>query len=89
MKIMNLYQFKDSISKKMPVVREKSLFSSLNELMTIDFINTEIITEYTIDVAEDFNFKYYSNEELVKLCETSQSVIDHHFVTTLNHYDVI
>ncbi|MBM7420404.1 MULTISPECIES: hypothetical protein [Chryseobacterium] len=64
---MNLYKFKDSISKKMPV----------------------LITEYTIDVAEDFNFKYYSNEELVKLCETSQSVIDHHFVTTLNDYDVI
>ncbi|SIN82274.1 hypothetical protein [Chryseobacterium scophthalmum] len=57
--------------------------------MTIDFINTEIITEYTIDVADDFNFECYSNEELLKLCETSQSVIEHHFVTTLNDYDVI
>lgn len=73
----------------MPLVREKSLLSSLNELMTIDFINTEIITEYTIDVADDFNFECYSNEELLKLCETSQSVIEHHFVTTLNDYDVI
>ncbi|MCD0478777.1 heme oxygenase [Chryseobacterium sp. LC2016-29] len=89
MKTINLYKFKDSISQKMPLVREKSLLSSLNELMTIDLINTEIITEYTIDVPNDFNFEYCSNEELLKLCKTSQNITDHHFVTTLNDYDVI
>ncbi|MEG1589255.1 heme oxygenase [Chryseobacterium sp.] len=89
MKTINLYKFKDSISQKMPLVREKNLLSSLNELMTIGLINTEIITEYTIDVPDNFNFEYYSNEELLKLCKTSPNGIDHHFVTILNDYDVI
>lgn len=89
MKIITLYKFKDSITRKIPLLKEKSLLRSLNDLMAIDLLDTEIITEYTIDVADDFNFEYYSNEELLELCKTSKSFIDHHFVTTLNDYDVI
>ncbi len=73
----------------MPLLKEKSLLSSLNDLMAIDLLDTEILTEYTIDVPNDFNFEYHSNEELLELCKASKSFIDYHFVTTLNDYDVI
>lgn len=73
----------------MPLLKEKSLLSSLNDLMAIDLLDTEIITEYTINVPDDFNFEYHSNEELLELCKTFKSFIDYHFVTTLNDYDVI
>lgn len=89
MKTVTLYKFKDSISKKMPLLPEKSLLSSLNDLMAIELLHTEIITEFTIDVPDDFNFEYRSKEELLELCRTSQKFIEHHFVTTLNDYDVI
>ncbi|MGD1320695.1 heme oxygenase [Chryseobacterium sp. 2R14A] len=89
MKTITLYKFKDSITLKMPLLKEKILLSSFNDLIAIDLLDTEIITEYTIDVHEDFNFEYHSNEELLELCKTSKSFIDHHFVTTLNDYDVI
>ncbi len=73
----------------MPLLREKSLLNSLNDLMAIELLDTEIITEYTMDVPDDFNFEYHSNEELLELCKTSKRFIEHHFVTTLNDYDVI
>lgn len=89
MKTITLYKFKDSITQKLPLLREKSLLNSLNDLMAIELLDTEIITEYTMDVPDDFNFEYHSNEELLELCKTSKNFIDHHFVTTLNDYDVI
>ena len=89
MKTIILYKFKNSVTQKMPLLKEKSLLSSLNDLMAIDLLDTEIITEYTIDVPDDFNFEYHSDEELLELCKTSKSFIDYHFVTTLNDYDVI
>ena len=89
MKTIILYKFKNSVTKKMPLLKEKSLLSSLNDLMAIDLLDTEILTEYTIDVPDDFNFEYHSNEELLELCKASKSFIDYHFVTTLNDYDVI
>ncbi|RKE86627.1 heme oxygenase [Epilithonimonas arachidiradicis] len=89
MKTIRLYKFKNYITQKMPLLKEKSLLSSLNDLMAIDLLDTEILTEYTIDVPDDFNFEYHSNEELLELCKASKSFIDYHFVTTLNDYDVI
>ncbi|MDP9955421.1 hypothetical protein J2X97_001058 [Epilithonimonas hungarica] len=89
MKTIKLYKFKDYISREMPFLGEKSILSSLNDLMAIDLIDTEKIAEYTVDVPDDFSFENYSNEELMKLCEISRNVIDHHFITTLNDYDVI
>lgn len=89
MKTITLYQFKDSITQKLPLLREKSLLNSLNDLMAIELLDTERITEYTMDVPDDFNFEYHSNEELLELCKTSKKFIDHHFVTTLHDYDVI
>ncbi|OCK50767.1 hypothetical protein BA768_18795 [Chryseobacterium sp. CBo1] len=89
MKTITLYKFKDSVSQMMPLLKAKSHLNSLNDLMAINLLDTEIITEYTINIPDDFNFEYCSNEELLELCKTSKSFIDHHFVTTLNDYDVI
>ncbi|MEA1851120.1 MULTISPECIES: heme oxygenase [Chryseobacterium] len=89
MKTIILYKFKNSFTQKMPLLKENNLLSSLNDLMAIDLLDTEVITEYTIDVPDDFNFEYHSNEELLELCKASKSFIDYHFVTTLNDYDVI
>lgn len=89
MKTIILYKFKNSVTQKMPILKEKSLLSSLNDLMAIDLLDTEIITEYTIDVPDDFNFEYHNDEELLELCKTSKSFVDYHFITTLNDYDVI
>lgn len=89
MKTIILYKFKNSVTQKMPLLKEKSLLSSLNDLMAIELLDTEIITEYTMDVPDDFNFEYHTDEELLELCKTSKSSVDYHFVTTLNDYDVI
>jgi hypothetical protein len=43
--------------------------------MAIDLLDTEIITEYTINVPDDFNFEYHSNEELLELCKTSKVLL--------------
>ncbi|MDC8104488.1 heme oxygenase [Chryseobacterium sp. B21-037] len=89
MKTIILYKFKNSITRKMPLLKEKSMLSSFNDLMAIDLLDTEIITEYTIDVPDDFNFEYHNDEELLELCKASQRFIDYHFITTLNDYYVI
>lgn len=89
MKTIILYKFKNSVTHKMPLLKEKILLNSLNDLMAIELLDTEIITEYTMDVPDDFNFEDHSDEELLELCRTSKSFIDYHFVTVLNDYDVI
>lgn len=89
MKTIILYKFKNSVTQKMPLLKEKILLNSLNDLMAIELLDTEIITEYTMDVPDDFNFEDHSDEELLELCRTSKSFIDYHFVTVLNDYDVI
>lgn len=89
MKTIKLYRFKDSVTQKMPLLRSKCMLTSLNDLMGIDIIDTEKITEYSIDVPDDFDFENYDDDQLVQLCNDSKNVIEHHFITTLNDYDVI
>ncbi|KMQ68979.1 hypothetical protein ACM39_06795 [Chryseobacterium sp. FH2] len=89
MKTIKLYIFKDSVTQKMPLFKEKDMLSSLNDLMKIDIIKTEKVTEYIIDVPDDFSFENYDNDQLTYLCNSSTNTIEYHFATVLNDYDVI
>jgi|UPI00068E0E15 hypothetical protein len=89
MKTIKLYRFKDSIAQKMPLIRENDILDSLNDLMAIDMINTEKVTEYTIEVSDDFNFENHDNDQLIELCNSSENAVDHHFITNLEDSDMI
>jgi len=89
MKKIKLYIFKDSITQEMPVFKDKSMLISLNDMMGIDIIDTEKVTEYSIDVPDDFDFENYPNDRLIKLCNDSKNFVEHHFITILNDYDVM
>lgn len=74
---------------KMPLFKDNSALSSLNELLGVDLIITEKVTEYGIEVEEEFNMEQCSHEELLMLCNASHDVTEHHFITTTDNYDVI
>lgn len=89
MKTIKLYRFKDSVMLKMPLFNEGRVLSSLNELMSVDLINTEKVTEYNITVEEGFNVEQCSRKQLLALCNTSLDFVEHHFITTTDDYYVI
>lgn len=89
MKTVKLYRFKNSVTQKIPLLRDGCMLTSLNDIMGIDIINTEKITEYSIDVPDDFNFENYDDDQLLQLCNASIEVIEHHFTTTQNDDDVV
>lgn len=89
MKTIKLYRFKDSVMRKMPLFNEGRVLSSLNELMGLELINTEKVTEFTIEVEEEFDIENCSRKQLVALCDACENFIEHHFITTTNDYDVI
>ncbi|MFP3835544.1 heme oxygenase [Chryseobacterium sp. SIMBA_028] len=89
MKTIHLFQFKNSISLKIPFFKEESKLDDLNDLMTYDLMNTEKVTEFIIEVHEDFIFEDTSRESLLQMCKNAKEIIEHYFVTELNDYDVI
>lgn len=89
MKTITLYKFKNLVTQKIPFFEGKSMLISPNFSAEIQFSDTEKVTEYTVDVADDFDFENYNTNELIELCNTSKKFIEHHFVTRLNDYDVI
>ncbi|MCA6067966.1 heme oxygenase [Chryseobacterium sp. RG1] len=89
MKTITLYKFKDSVTLKIPFFEGQSLLSSLECFEGIQLSDAEKVIEYTIDVADDFDFENYNTIELIELCSTSDKFVEHYFVTRLNDYDVI
>ncbi|EFK35762.1 Uncharacterised protein [Chryseobacterium gleum] len=89
MKTIHLFQFKNSISLKHPFFKEECRLDNLNDLMAYDLMNTEKMTEFIIEVHDDFIFEDMTREDLLSMCENAKEMIEHYFVTTMNDYDVI
>lgn len=89
MKIIHLFQFKDSISLKIPFFDEETQLTSLNDLMTFDLINTEKVTEFIIETSDDFVFENTKKEDLLTMCKDAKETIDHYFRTVVNEHDAL
>lgn len=86
MKIIQLFQYKDSISSKMPFFEEENQLNSLNDLMAFNLMNTEKVTEFIIEIEDDFAFEDAKQEELLMMCKNAKESIDHYFNTVLDDY---
>ncbi|CAH0189808.1 heme oxygenase [Chryseobacterium sp. Bi04] len=89
MKTIHLFQFKNSISRKIPFFNEEHRLDNLNDLMTYDLMNTEKVTEFLIDVHDDFVFEDTSRGDLLQMCKNADETIEHYFATALDDYNVI
>ncbi len=89
MKTIHLFQFKNSISRKIPFFKEECKLDNLNDLMSYDLMNTEKVAEFIIEVHDDFIFEDMSRKELLQMCQNAKETIEHYFATTMNDYDVI
>ncbi|PXW16506.1 hypothetical protein C8D70_1033 [Chryseobacterium sp. CBTAP 102] len=52
-------------------------------------MNTEKVTEFIIEVHDDFIFEDTHKEDLLVMCQNAKEIIEHYFVTIMNDYDVI
>lgn len=89
MKTIHLFQFKDSISLKIPFFNESYGLDTLNELMEYDLMNTEKVTEFIIEINDEFIFENTSKEDLLKLCDNAKETVEHYFVTDSGYNDII
>ncbi|WP_110366619.1 heme oxygenase [Chryseobacterium sp. CBTAP 102] len=89
MKTIRLFQFKNSISRKLPFFKEECRLDNLNDLIAYDLMNTEKVTEFIIEVHDDFIFEDTHKEDLLVMCQNAKEIIEHYFVTIMNDYDVI
>lgn len=89
MKTVHLFQFKESITSKAPFFNDKYQLQDLNDLMQADLMNTEKVTEYIIDVPDDFMVENTPKEDLLRVCLLAKDSVVHHFITTLNDDDVL
>ncbi|MDW9383065.1 heme oxygenase [Chryseobacterium sp. JV558] len=89
MKTINLFKFKNSISRKLPFFKEECKLDNLNDLMVYDLMNTEKVTEFIIEVHDDFIFEDTTREDILAMCSNAREVVEHYFATTMNDYDVI
>lgn len=89
MKTIHLFQFKDSISREIPFFDENQQLNSLNDLMTFDLKNTEKVTEFIVEIPDDFAFEDTKKDELLIMCKDAKETIDHYFNTFSDDYDLI
>ena len=89
METIRLYKFKDSISKKMQFLNKESNLDDLDESMQTKLLDVEIVTEYVINISNDFIYENVSYKELIQLCSSARETIEHYFVKTNNDFDLI
>ena len=87
MKIIHLFQFKNSIFRNLPFFKEEHRLKT--NLTEFGSMNIEIVTEYIVKIQDDFIFENTSKDDLFQVCQKAQKTIEHYFVTGLNDYDVI
>ncbi|MCJ7935901.1 MAG: heme oxygenase [Chryseobacterium sp.] len=89
MKTIHIFKFKDSITRKIPFFKEEHRLETLNDFIDFDLMDTEIVTEYIIEIHDDFIFEDTSKDDLLLMCKNAKETIEHYFVVRLNDYDVI
>ncbi|WP_223605728.1 heme oxygenase [Chryseobacterium sp. OSA05B] len=89
MKTIHLFQFKDSVSLKIPFFKESHGLETLNELMEYDLMNTEKVTECIIETHDDFIFEDTSRDDLLKMCQNAEETVEHYFATAVGDDDIL
>ncbi|AZA79811.1 heme oxygenase [Chryseobacterium sp. G0186] len=87
MKTIHLFRFNDSIFRKIPFFKEEHRLKT--DVMEIDLMNIEIVSEYVVETHDDFSFDNTSGNDLLSMCKKAQKTIEHYFVIRLDHYDFI
>lgn len=86
MKIIHLFQFKNSIFCNLPFFQEEQRLK--NEAAEFDLMNIEIVTEYIVNTHDDFIFDTTSINDLLSMCKKAQKTIEHYFVISMDNYDM-
>ncbi|AZA92805.1 heme oxygenase [Chryseobacterium nematophagum] len=81
MKIIHLFHFKNSIFRKIPFFKEDDRMKS--DVIELDIMNIEIVTEYIVKAHDSFTFENTSNTDLLSMCKKAQKTIEHYFVVRL------
>ncbi|GAA5083382.1 hypothetical protein GCM10023210_01980 [Chryseobacterium ginsengisoli] len=89
MNTIRLYKFKDSISRKMQFLSKESNLDSLDDPIHSKLLDIEIVTEYIINISNDFIYEDLSYSELIHLCSSARKTIEHYFVKSNIDYDLI
>lgn len=89
MNTIRLYKFKDSISRKIPFLSKESNLDTLNDPIHSKFLDIDIVTEYVINISNDFIYEELSYRELIRLCSSARETIEHYFIKNNNDYDLI
>ncbi|SIS71214.1 hypothetical protein SAMN05421786_1011171 [Chryseobacterium ureilyticum] len=87
MKTIHLFRFNNSIFRKIPFFTEEHRLKT--DVIEIDLMNIEIVTEYIVKTHDDFIFDNTSVNDLLSMCKKAQKTIEHYFVLGVNGYDVI
>ncbi|MCP1297919.1 heme oxygenase [Chryseobacterium sp. S0630] len=87
MKTIHLFQFNNSIFRKIPFFKEEHRLKT--DVTEIDLMDIEIVTEYIVKTNDDFSFDNTSGKDLLSMCKKAQKTIEHYFVLRLDHYDFI
>ena len=87
MKTIHLFQFNNSIFRKIPFFKEEHRLKT--DVTEIDLMDIEIVTEYIVKTNDDFSFDNTSGNDLLSMCKKAQKTIEHYFVIRLDHYDFI
>ncbi|WP_213278748.1 heme oxygenase [Chryseobacterium indologenes] len=87
MKTIHLFRFNDSIFRKIPFFKEEHRLKT--DVIELDLMNIEIVTEYIVKTHDDFSFDNTSGNDLLSMCKKAQKTIEHYFVIRLDHFDFI
>ncbi len=87
MKTIHLFQFKNSIFRKIPFFKEEHRLKT--DLTEFELMNIEVVTEFIVKIPDDFIFEDTSENDLLSICKKAKKTIEHYFVVGLNDYDVI
>jgi hypothetical protein len=86
---IRLYKFKDSISRKMQFLNKESNLDDLDESIQTKLLDVEIVTEYVINISNDFIYENVSYKELIQLCSSADQTKEYYFVKNNRGYDLI
>ncbi|GAA4161266.1 hypothetical protein GCM10022217_26690 [Chryseobacterium ginsenosidimutans] len=73
----------------MQFLNKESNLDDLSDSTQTKFLDVEIVTEYVINISNDFIYENVSYRELIQLCSSAKQTIEHYFVKTNNDFDLI
>lgn len=57
--------------------------------MTVDLMDIDLVTEFLIDVPDEFSGENIHHQKLLEICKNAKKYIEHYFVIFNKDYDII